>query len=110
LKHPTKTNSSFTKLVGRQVKKYRLVAGLTQDDVSDTSGIYRTYLSRIEGGTANPTVLVLSAIAATLKVEVSNLVQEAPHVSDDRDICTAQNEVTSTGNSTGSASHNCIGP
>jgi transcriptional regulator with XRE-family HTH domain len=76
--HPTQINSSFTKLVGRQVKKYRVFAGLTQDDVSETSGIYRTYLSRIEGGTANPTVLVLLALATTLKVEVSNLVQEAP--------------------------------
>jgi transcriptional regulator with XRE-family HTH domain len=76
-------NSLFIKLVGRQVREHRLAAGLTQEQLSTASGIFRTYLSRIESGMANPSVSVLSAIASALKVQVSNLVQAAPHVGED---------------------------
>jgi transcriptional regulator with XRE-family HTH domain len=60
----------FKKIVGKQVRKLRLKAGLTQDVLSERCGIYRTYLSRIEAGSANPTLLVLIALASTLDVHV----------------------------------------
>lgn len=63
----------FKKVVGRQVKKLRLKAGLTQDVLSERCGIYRTYLSRVEAGSANPTLLVMSALATTLGVHVCEL-------------------------------------
>jgi transcriptional regulator with XRE-family HTH domain len=63
----------FKKIVGKQVKKLRLREGLTQDVLSERCGIYRTYLSRIEAGTANPTLLVMIALASTLGVHVCEL-------------------------------------
>lgn len=63
----------FKKVVGKQVKKLRLKAGLTQDVLSERCGIYRTYLSRIEAGSANPTLLVMIALASTLDVHVCEL-------------------------------------
>ncbi len=63
----------FKKVVGKQVKKLRLKAGLTQDVLSERCGIYRTYLSRVEAGSANPTLLVLIALATTLGVHVCEL-------------------------------------
>ena len=60
----------FKKIVGKQVRKLRLRAGLTQDVLSERCGIYRTYLSRIEAGSANPTLLVMIALASTLGVHV----------------------------------------
>lgn len=63
----------FKKIVGKQVKKLRLKAGLTQDVLSERCGIYRTYLSRIEAGSANPTLLVMIALASTLNVHVCEL-------------------------------------
>jgi len=63
----------FKKIVGRQVKKLRLKAGMTQDVLSERCGIYRTYLSRIEAGSANPTLLVMIALANTLGVHVCEL-------------------------------------
>ena len=66
----------FKKIVGRQVKYHRLQSGLTQDVLSERCGIYRTYLSRIEAGSANPTLLVLIALASTLDVDICELFRE----------------------------------
>jgi DNA-binding XRE family transcriptional regulator len=67
-------------IVGRQARKYRHVAGKSQDEIAEACGIYRTYLSRIEAGTANPTVNVLSALAATLGVRISDLFEESNEI------------------------------
>jgi transcriptional regulator with XRE-family HTH domain len=70
----------FKKVVGQQVRRLRHGAGLTQDVLSERCGIYRTYLSRIEAGSANPTLLVLIALASTLDVHVSELFREPEEV------------------------------
>jgi transcriptional regulator with XRE-family HTH domain len=68
-----KLNSEVQETLSRQVKAYRSQAGLTQQMLADRCGIYRTYLSRIESGNANPSVSVLTALASTLNVEVYKL-------------------------------------
>ena len=70
----------FKKVVGKQVRRLRLRANLTQDVLSERCGIYRTYLSRIEAGSANPTLLVLIALDSTLNVHVCELFQEVEDV------------------------------
>jgi transcriptional regulator with XRE-family HTH domain len=71
---------AFAKLssVGRQVKKFRSMAGLSQEELSGRCDIYRTYLSRIEGGEANPTAVVLMTLANNLNVSVGDLFNESP--------------------------------
>ena len=49
---------------------------MTQQVLAERSGIYRTYLSRIESGDANPSIGVLVALATTLNVEVHKLLME----------------------------------
>jgi transcriptional regulator with XRE-family HTH domain len=66
----------FKIVVGKQVKRLRLKAGMTQDVLSERCGIYRTYLSRIEAGSANPTLLILIALSETLDVHISALFEE----------------------------------
>jgi transcriptional regulator with XRE-family HTH domain len=66
----------YQAIVGRRVRKFRLQAGLTQDALSERCGIFRTYLSRLEGGNANPTVTVLVALAECLCVDVGDLFVE----------------------------------
>jgi transcriptional regulator with XRE-family HTH domain len=56
--------------LSRQVKSFRSEAGLTQQALAEKCGIYRTYLSRIESGDANPSVSVLVALASALNVEL----------------------------------------
>jgi transcriptional regulator with XRE-family HTH domain len=64
------------KTLGRQVRKHRQLAGMTQDDLSGRCGLYRTYLSRLENGTVSPTMAALRALAVALEVEVLDLVRE----------------------------------
>jgi transcriptional regulator with XRE-family HTH domain len=63
-------------IVGNQVRSLRIEAGRSQQALCDQCGIYRTYLSRIEGGTANPTISVLAAIASALGVDTAELFRE----------------------------------
>ena len=60
-------------IVGKNIRKYRRSSRVSQESLSRRCGIYRTYLSRIEAGSANPTLNVLFALAAALKVEVCDL-------------------------------------
>ena len=60
---------NFKNIVGNHVRELRLSGNLTQDLLADRCGIYRTYLSRIEMGHANPTLLVLVALANCLDVQ-----------------------------------------
>ena len=49
---------------------------MTQDILSERCGIFRTYLSRIESGVANPTLLVLIALAEALEVLPGDLFRD----------------------------------
>jgi transcriptional regulator with XRE-family HTH domain len=62
------------------VREARKRAGLNQHEVSECVGIFRSYLSRIETGTANPTLLVMDAIAKALKTELWELLNEGVEV------------------------------
>jgi transcriptional regulator with XRE-family HTH domain len=63
----------FKKILGRNVSVLRHQANLTQDTLAERCGLYRTYLSRIEHGTANPTLLMLVALAVGLEVDIREL-------------------------------------
>jgi transcriptional regulator with XRE-family HTH domain len=56
-------------IVAGHVRRLRIEANLTQQVLADGCNIYRTYLSRLESGHANPTIKVLAALAKKLEVE-----------------------------------------
>ena len=64
-----KSEINYKNVVGSKVRALRLNAALSQEVLSDRCGIFRTYLSRIESGSANPTLVVLVALANSLNVE-----------------------------------------
>ncbi len=55
--------------VGSKVRSLRVKAALSQEVLSERCGIFRTYLSRIESGSANPSLVVLVSLAHALQVE-----------------------------------------
>ena len=65
------------KALGLRIKQLRAALGVTQEELADRSGMFRTYMSRIESGGANPTVTMLYAIAGALEVRVQDLFDEA---------------------------------
>ncbi len=62
--------------VGLNLKKFRLERGLSQEALAFECGLHRTYISGVERGVRNPTVLVLEQIAMALKVPSSRLLEE----------------------------------
>jgi len=63
--------------VGLNVRKYREQRGWSQEELAFECGRHRTYVSGVERGIRNPTVLVLEEIALALGVPTSRLLDEA---------------------------------
>lgn len=63
----------MTKTFGANVKWMRQTRNISQEVLAQQSGIYRTYLSRIESGLANPSLLVIAALANALDIDPSKL-------------------------------------
>lgn len=49
---------------------------MTQEDLAERCGLFRTYMSRIETGQANPTLTMIHALAVSLGVPVTHLFAE----------------------------------
>ena len=65
------------KLVGRNVKRIRQEKGLTQEQLADLSGFSQQYISGLEQGRRNPTVVSLYELATALGVSHMELVRSA---------------------------------
>jgi len=65
------------KLVGRNVKRIRVAQGLTQEEFAAKSGFSQQYISDLERGLRNPTVVSLYELAQALGV--SHLELLTPH-------------------------------
>ena len=62
--------------VGLNVRKLRKERGLSQEALAFECGLHRTYVSGVERGIRNPTVLVLEEIAAALRVPAWRLLED----------------------------------
>jgi transcriptional regulator with XRE-family HTH domain len=62
-------------LVGQNFRKLRERQGLTQEAVADASGFSQQYLSDLERGRRNPTVISLYELAQALGVAPVDLLQ-----------------------------------
>ena len=63
------------KLVGRNFKRIRKRKELTQEQVEERSGFSQQYLSALENGRRNPTIVTLYEIAQALGVSHLDLVR-----------------------------------
>ena len=54
------------KLVGRNVRTLRLAAGMTQEQYAELSGFSQQYISDLERGRRNPTIVSLYQLAEAL--------------------------------------------
>ena len=57
--------------LAQQLMDRRKEQGLTQQELAKRSGVRQSEISKIEGGSANPTVHTLNAIAGALGSEIS---------------------------------------
>lgn len=64
------------RMVGRNVKKLRIAAGLSQAELSERMGVDRAYVSGLELGLRNPTVISLWHVAQALGVKLKLFFEE----------------------------------
>ena len=64
------------KPLGQAIRRQRLKLGLTQEQLAETADLHWTYISGIERGVRNVSIVNLFHIAAALKVRVRDLVRE----------------------------------
>ena len=64
------------KLFGTNVKRYREAAGLSQAEIAARMGVDRAYISAIERGLQNATLLSVWEIAQALEVRPMELLAE----------------------------------
>jgi DNA-binding XRE family transcriptional regulator len=62
--------------LGNAVYRQRMKLGISQEDLADQVGLDRTYVSGIERGIRNPTLLVLLRLAQVLAVPVAQLFED----------------------------------
>ena len=62
------------RLVGKNVRRFRLAKGLTQEELSAKSGFTQQYISDLERGLRNPTVVTLYELAQALEVDHLDLI------------------------------------
>lgn len=66
------------RLFGENVRHYRLAAGLSQEAVAERMGVDRAYVSLIERGEQNATLLSVHEAAQALRVKPAALFADPP--------------------------------
>lgn len=66
---------SVTRRVGANLRRAREELGISQEELADRAGRHRTYVSGVERGVRNPTVVLLEKIAKSSKVKSSSLLE-----------------------------------
>lgn len=62
-------------LVGRNVRRARIEKGLTQEELAERAGTSQFYVSSLEAGRRNPTVVTVVSLAQALGVDHLDLLR-----------------------------------
>jgi len=71
------------RVVGNNVKHWRTKRGYSQEELAFRSELHRTYVSAVERGIRNPTVLIVGKLAAALGVRPVLLLDDYAGRADD---------------------------
>lgn len=64
------------KIVGQNLRAYRLQHGLSQEAFAEVLGVHRTYMGSVERGERNLTLRSVEGLAAAIGVEAIELLRE----------------------------------
>jgi DNA-binding XRE family transcriptional regulator len=67
--------AKITKQIGQRVRVEREKKNLTQEELAERAGFYRTYIGHIETGAYSPSVFTMWRIAQALKVDIDKLLK-----------------------------------
>ncbi|MBZ0134990.1 MAG: helix-turn-helix domain-containing protein [Planctomycetes bacterium] len=62
-------------MLGVELKRARLKAGLTQEELAFKANVHRTYVSMLERGKGSPTLDTLMNLCSAMGIKASDLVR-----------------------------------
>lgn len=62
-------------MIGKELRRARKEAGLSQEQLAEEAGIHRTYVSLLERDVKSPTVDVLLRICRALEMKASDILK-----------------------------------
>ena len=68
-------SKTISRTFGKNLKRIRLEKKMSQGDIARALGIHRSYISGLERGVRNPTLLNIERLAKALGVELSKLLE-----------------------------------
>ena len=71
-----KRDEQLLELLAKNIRNLRRSVQLSQEELAFECEIDRTYISKLERGIANPSLLVLFRISIVLKVEIKDLLKK----------------------------------
>lgn len=74
-RYPLTSAHGHAQLAGRNVRWVRQEKGLTQEQLAEVSGFSQQYISGLEQGRRNPTVVTVYELATALGVNYLDLLQ-----------------------------------
>lgn len=77
---PADKRNKVCTAIGKRIKAVRIAAGKSQEALAIDAELDRTYISQIERGVANPSLLTLANLCYALNVTLSELF-ETVHIS-----------------------------
>ena len=66
----------FDKIVGLNLRDLRTLKNISQEDLSLNTGLDRSYISMIENGKRNPTLLVIFKICHAMSISPKVLIEK----------------------------------
>ena len=73
--------SRLTVIFGRNLRRLRLEASLSQEDLAHIVGVHRNFIGALERGERNPTLVSIEKVAVALGVEAADLLREPSEMS-----------------------------
>lgn len=68
---------SISRQFGLAVRRRRVAAGMSQENLAERAALHPTYVSMVERAVRNPTLEACARIAKALKISLPRLIEEA---------------------------------
>lgn len=68
------SKDEFTKRLARKIKEARESKSMSQEELADKAGLYRTYIGHLENARYSPSAFVLYRIASALHIKLGVLI------------------------------------
>ncbi len=65
----------YSKKLGENLKKIRIMKGITQTEIAKKLDVNRSFVSNIENGKTNPTLSTITNLADVLGISVNELLK-----------------------------------